>query len=61
MLAADPKTYTEDDLVQWYGRGYKQGFSNAANKTIELIQNLVGEYDNPSEKAVAPYDVESAA
>jgi hypothetical protein len=57
MLAADQKTYTEDDLVQWYGRGYKQGFSNAANKTIELIQNLVDEHENPSAKAV-PHDNE---
>jgi hypothetical protein len=54
MLAADQKTYTEDDLVQWYGLGYKQGFSNAANKTIELIQDLVNKYENPSAKAVPP-------
>jgi hypothetical protein len=61
MLAPDQKTYTEDDLVQWYANGYKQGFRNAANKTIELIQNLVDEYENPSAKAIPPHDVESAA
>ena len=44
----------QDDLVQWYASGYKQGFRNAANKTIELIQNFVDEYENPSAKAIPP-------
>ena len=56
MMASDQKAYAEDDLVQWYACGYKQGFNNAANKTIELIQNLVDEYENPSATAVSPGD-----
>jgi hypothetical protein len=56
MLASDQKTYTKDDLVQWYTRGYEQGFNNATSKTIELIENLVNECENPSAKAVPPSD-----
>jgi hypothetical protein len=48
------ESFTKDDLVQWYANGYKQGLRNAANKTIELIQNLVDEYENPSAKAIPP-------
>jgi hypothetical protein len=61
MSTSEQKTYTEEDLVQWYARGYKNGLNNAANKAAELIQSLIDEYENPSEKAVAPHDVESAA
>jgi hypothetical protein len=61
MSSSEQKTYTEEDLVQWYARGYKNGLINAANKAAELIQSLTDEYENPSEKAVAPHDVESAA
>jgi hypothetical protein len=61
MSTSEQKTYTEEDLVQWYARGYKNGLSNAANKAAELIRGLVDEYENPSGKAVAFHDVESAS